>query len=252
MGKTSAIEWTDATWNPWQGCKKVSAGCKNCYMFRDMKRYGKDGGKIFRSARATFNMPLSGKVAPGSRIFTCSWSDFFIKEADEWRAEAWEIIKKTPQYFYIILTKRPENIAERLPADWDMGYTNVAILVSTEDQKTYNERWDILSKIPAAVRGISAEPMLGEIRLLVRNEAMPAWVITGGESGPGFREAKKAWFIDMLRQCLYYETPMFHKQNGGNTKVDGSWGGDVVSDEVRAKGVPQQIVQHMAEYARAP
>ena len=87
MGETTGIAWCDATWNPWQGCHKVSEGCKNCYMFRDKKRYGQDPNTVVRSADATFCKPLTWaknreKYASINRVFTCSWSDFFIPEAD--------------------------------------------------------------------------------------------------------------------------------------------------------------------------
>jgi len=103
------------------GCHKVSAGCAKCYMFRDQIRYGKDPNIVRRAAQSSFTNPLkwakNGKVPLGGRIFTCSWSDWFIEEADEWRDEAWSIIKQTPDFIYLILTKRTENIKDRLPTD---------------------------------------------------------------------------------------------------------------------------------------
>lgn len=251
MGKTSAIEWTDATWNPWQGCKKVSAGCKNCYMYRDMNRFGKDGSKVIRSSKATFNLPLSGKIESGSRIFTCSWSDFFIKEADDWRAEAWQIIRMTPQYFYIILTKRPERIADHLPSDWGDGYPNVALLVSAENQLTYSVRWPILAEIPAKVRGISAEPLLEGFSFfsgLPMGTKKPDWIITGGESGPGCRVVKERVFVQMAQRIHTIGITHFHKQNGGTKKIDGSWGGDKINGHTY-KEIPRAIASHMKRWA---
>ncbi len=95
MSETTGIQWTEATWNPWRGCHKVSAGCKHCYMFREQIRYGSDPNQVLRS-KTTFYDPL--KWQEPKRIFTCSWSDWFIEEADPWRAEAWDIIRKTPQH----------------------------------------------------------------------------------------------------------------------------------------------------------
>src|SRR3990167_5576666 len=98
MAETTGISWCDATWNPFMGCHKVSQGCAKCYMFREMKFYGRDPNVVVRS-KTTFNNPLkwakNGKVNSGAKIFTCSWSDWFIEEADEWRDEAWEIVKNT-------------------------------------------------------------------------------------------------------------------------------------------------------------
>src|SRR5438105_1396533 len=106
MGENSNIEWTSATWNPWYGCPKKSPGCKNCYMYREMERYGRDPFTVTRS-KTTFEDPLkwvrTGKAPPF--CFTCSWSDFFNPQADAWRPEAWSIIHRCPQTTFQILTK---------------------------------------------------------------------------------------------------------------------------------------------------
>src|SRR3990170_3513590 len=98
MAETTGISWADATWNPHYGCRKVSQGCAKCYAERDMTRYGRPFTEIRRASQASFNAPLrwakTGKVQPGARIFTCSWADWFIEEADEWRDEAWAIIRQ--------------------------------------------------------------------------------------------------------------------------------------------------------------
>src|ERR1039458_4146588 len=96
MGSKTGIAWTDATWNCWQGCHKVSAGCKNCYMFSEKTHYGQNPNVVMRSNPVTFNAPLrwakNPEKYPGIKfIFVCSWSDFFIEEADPWREEAWDI-----------------------------------------------------------------------------------------------------------------------------------------------------------------
>ena len=139
MGKTTGIAWCNATWNPWQGCDKVSAGCKNCYMYREKKRYGQDPQTVVRSAAHTFNAPLrwarTGEVPDGSRIFVCSWSDFFHKKADAWRAEAWKIIEALPQYTFLIPTKR----IGRLSIDVKMP-DNVWLGASVEDQEMFDKR----------------------------------------------------------------------------------------------------------------
>src|SRR5215471_14511862 len=98
--KTTGISWTDATWNPWVGCEHVSPGCDNCYMFTDMRRYGSNPEAIRRS-KTKFKDPLKWaqnrqRYGHINKIFTCSWSDFFIGDADEWRDDAWNIIRRTP------------------------------------------------------------------------------------------------------------------------------------------------------------
>jgi protein gp37 len=193
MGETSKIEWTEATWNPWHGCHKVSAGCKNCYMFREKKQYGQDPNVVVRS-KTKFNDPLKWKEP--RKIFTCSWSDFFIEEADPWRDEAFAIMALTPQHTYQVLTKRPERMLEyltdkwvrdrihtkaneiaiKLPGKlWDEFYAypegmpwplpNVQLGVSVEDQKTADERIPLLLHTPAALRWLSIEPLLGPVEL---------------------------------------------------------------------------------------
>ena len=116
MGHNSKIEWTQATWNPWHGCIKVSAGCKFCYMYRDKERFQQNPMNVTRS-KSRFNDPL--KWEDPKLVFTCSWSDFFIPQADQWRSAAWDVIRKTPQHTYQILTKRPERIREHLPGWFD-------------------------------------------------------------------------------------------------------------------------------------
>lgn len=221
MGYRSKIEWTGDTWNPWRGCLKVSTGCKYCYMYRDRKRYGEDPSKVVRS-KTTFYDPIKGRY-PGPLVFTCSLSDWFIEQADPWRPEAWDIVRRTPHLTYQILTKRPERIADHLPRDWGTGWHNVWLGVSVETQ-AYTGRMDVLRDIPAALRFVSAEPLLGHIDL---DLAGFGWVITGGESGTGrdWRPASPDWFRHIRDQCLAAGVAYFHKQNGGNSQVDDSWGG---------------------------
>lgn len=119
MGKESKIEWCTSSWNPWQGCHKVSQGCKNCYMFRDKTRYGQDPNVVTASGDKTFYAPLKWKEP--KRVFTCSWSDFFIEEADEWRDEAFAIMALTPQHTYQVLTKRADRMREYFE-DQDLLY----------------------------------------------------------------------------------------------------------------------------------
>ena len=118
MARNSGIDWTDHTWNPWQGCRKVSPGCANCYMYRDKRHFGQDPTTVVRSKPATFNAPLKWKDQ--ARVFVCSWSDFFIEDADPWRGEVWQIMRQTPHLTYMLLTKRLENISARLPDDWPL------------------------------------------------------------------------------------------------------------------------------------
>jgi protein gp37 len=201
MSDKTIISWTKATWNPWHGCTKVSEGCDNCYMFTAKRRYGQDPEKVVRS-KTKFRDPLKWKDP--TVIFTCSWSDFFHKDADAWREEAWEIIRATPHHTYQILTKRPGRMFRHLPLDWGDGYPNVWLGTTIENQDQMHRAWR-LGDTPARVRFISAEPLLSRLSFINANgqNALERidWVICGGESGPGFREMDLAWAFDVLAQC---------------------------------------------------
>jgi len=230
VAKKSKIEWTDATWNPWYGCQKISQGCKNCYMYRDMKRTPFDPDVVTRS-KTKFNDPMKWKEP--LKVFTCSWSDFFIEEADEWRAEALQIIAQTPHLTYQILTKRPERVLPWLDsACWpvsgcpiDTLPDNVWLGISAETQADYDKRIHHLLEVPASVHFLSCEPLLGMIHFggAINNVD---WVITGGESGFNCRLADPIWFQAIRDQCAANDVAYFHKQNGGNRKIDGIWGGN--------------------------
>lgn len=234
MAQQTGISWTDATWNPWHGCRKVSQGCKYCYMFRDKERWKQDPTVVMRS-KANFNDPLKWQIDlgdwaplnapkstafPGMKIFTCSWSDFFIEEADAWRPEAWAIIKATPEFTYQILTKRPERIAEHLPEDWGSGYQNVWLGVSAESHEMMEKRWPILFHVPAVIRFVSAEPLIDAIDLdTIVHAASIDWIIVGGESGNEqgkyqYRECDINWIGQIARQANYYGIRVWVKQTG--------------------------------------
>lgn len=235
MGRDTGISWTDHTQNFWRGCTKVSSGCKNCYMFRDQKRYGNDPTKVVRAAGPTFMSPLKWKEE--ARVFTCSYSDFFIEEADEWRDDAWAIIRQTKNLTYQILTKRPENIAGRLPEDWPLP--NVWLGISAEDQENLDSRMRIFGAIPAVVKFISLEPLLEKITFHRKGVVMPNnmlalldWLVVGGESGPDARKMEEGWAIKIRDECRAAGVPYFFKQHGGYRKIDGEWGGNKLDGEV--------------------
>lgn len=226
MGLKSEIEWTDASWNPWQGCTKVSPACTNCYMFTDLKRYGRDGSIVVRSKPPTFNLPLKKRqtgeyaIPSGSKVFTCSWSDWFHVKADPWRAEAWEIIRKRPDVTFQIVTKRTERIAECLPIDWGRGWPNVWLIATAEDQEWADVRIPQLLSVPAVVHGLSCEPLLGPIDLTkLQARFFDAfnhikWIIAGGESGHHPRPTHPNWVRSLRDQCVDAGVAFHFKQWG--------------------------------------
>lgn len=229
MAKQTDIQWTEATWNPWHGCKKISTGCKYCYMFRAMNRWKGEPTTVIRS-KSTFQDPLKWKEP--RTILTCSWSDFFMEKADEWRTEAWDIIRKTPHHTYQILTKRPGRIAAHLPEDWGAGWDNVWLGTTVENgsAEILHKRVLDLIQIPAKKRFLSAEPLLKMIFLPLNvylstdfykgiiKDAIH-WVIIGGESGNEhgkyrYRPCKPEWIQLLVEQCKQSNIPVFVKQLG--------------------------------------
>lgn len=209
MGETTGIEWTQATWNPWVGCHKVSPACAHCYMFREQKMYGKNPNVVLRTKPATFDAPLKWKQ--GRLIFTCSWSDFFIEEADPWRLDAYRIMRDTSHHTYQVLTKRPERIRKDYPWIWTVP-ENIWMGVSVENARYYS-RIDKLELVPAAIRFLSIEPSLGRMQNLPLDGI--GWVIVGGESGPGFRPFNETWAREIRDQCVAKNIPFFLKQKSG-------------------------------------
>ena len=120
-----------ATWNPWHGCHKISAGCQNCYVYRIDAKIDKDSSIVVRTQN--FNLPVRRgrddeyKISCGEYVYTCFSSDFFLEDADEWRAEAWQMIGNRPDLYFFIVTKRINRFFISLPEDWEKGYDNVSV-----------------------------------------------------------------------------------------------------------------------------
>ena len=228
MGEVTGIQWTSHTWNPWQGCQKVSPGCDNCYMFRDKQRYGQDPETVMRSKPPTFRAPLkwnreARESSDPRRVFVASWADFFSREADEWRADAWAIIRECESLVFQVLTKRHARIAANLPSDWGDGYPNVWLGVSGENQEWADRRWAALSQIPARVRFISYEPAID--KLTMRDwPTVPDWLIIGGESGRDARIFDASWARALIAECRERGCAPFVKQLGA-VALDSDWYG---------------------------
>lgn len=233
--KRTGIGWTDATWNPWSGCAHISPACDGCYMFEAKRRYGKDPTIVVRS-KTTFDEPL--KWMAHQMIFTCSWSDFFIADADGWRAEAWEIIRRTPQHTYLILTKRHGRMRTRLP--WtDHPWPHVWLGVTAENQRYADQRIPVLIATPAAHRFLSLEPLLGPIDLSAYLADID-WVIVGGMSGSKFKAypMEIAWVEEIVAQCEAAGVPVYVKQDNARQDSqqgrlsDALWKHKVMTDDI--------------------
>lgn len=231
--KNSKIGWTDHTLNPWWGCNKVSDGCLNCYISPIMRFAGYEPFDGPMRTQTWRQPPKWNRDADESRtrlrVFTCSMSDFFHPGADQWRPEAWDMIRECQNLDWLILTKRPELIADRLPEDWSDGYRNVWLGVTIE-REDFLHRVDTLSNIPAALKFVSAEPLLGPIDFGRRMDSID-WVITGCENAgkDKRRPMDLDWVRDIRDQCAAAGKPHFFKQYYDDTRLtyDGALDGEI-------------------------
>lgn len=194
-------------WNPWHGCRKKSEGCQNCYMYYLDAQRGLDGSDI-RRVKAGFDLPVKRRrdgsflIAPGSRLFVCMTSDFFLEEADSWRPEAWSIIRQRPDVLFTLTTKRPERVQNCLPDNWGEGWPNVYLNVTAENQRRADERLPILTSLPFRWRGVFATPLLEEIHMEKHLQTGKIHAVSaGGENYTGARVCDFAWVESLFCQC---------------------------------------------------
>ncbi len=256
MTKNSNIEWTHHTFNPWRGCTKVSQGCKHCYADTLSRRnptvlgiWGPNGSRPI-AAESYWKEPLkwnkaAEKAGERHRVFCASLADVFegpetmpadaVASVAAARERLFALIKQTPHLDWLLLTKRPENIPAMLPADWGNGYANVWLGTSVENQEAADQRIPVLTEVPAKVRFLSCEPLLGPLNIEddlaieyyvpssqlehfadsgARNEQLIHWIIVGGESGTDARPMNPSWVYSLRSQCLNSDVAFFFKQWG--------------------------------------
>lgn len=262
MATSSRIEWTDTTWNPVSGCRKVSEGCRNCYAERMSKRLaamaradvrakvdpgrkrnylkvinqnGRWNGDVFMDETA-LDIPFHWRQP--RTVFVNSMSDLFHEDVTlAFIRRVFETMAQCPQHIFQVLTKRPERAAELGPKlDWP---DNVWMGTSVEDDHV-RYRIGLLAKVPAKVRFLSVEPLIGRIRNIPLRGIH--WVIVGGESGPGARPMEEEWVLEIRDRCQEKQIPFFFKQWGGiNKKIAGR--------NLRGRTwneLPQGVVAHVA------
>lgn len=211
-----------SVWNPWHGCKKYSEGCLNCYVYRRDSSIGKDASVVTKTKM--FDLPAKMKmggeytVAPGSDVFACMTSDFFIEDADDWRNDAWEIIRNRQDVSFTIITKRIVRFMNCIPPDWGDGYPNVTIGCTIENQKQCDIRFPIFNSIPVKKRFIICEPLLETLSLERYLNNTINCVVVGGESGPAARLCDYDWVLAIRRQCIEANVPFHFKQTGARFK----------------------------------
>ncbi|MEH7877011.1 DUF5131 family protein [Rhizobium laguerreae] len=228
MAENSAISWTRHTWNPWMGCTKVSPACDGCYAEAMMdKRYGKvqwGNAPRVRTGAHTWNDPFRWQrqaEKDGDRpfVFCASLADIFDNQVDpQWRADAFEVMRKTPRLVYLLLTKRPQNIVKMADAAGGLP-ENAAIGATCEDQPRADKNLPALQVAKMELRPLftfgSFEPLISDI--IVPPAFMPDWVITGGETDQGGHKARPThpdWFRSLRDQAAAAGAAFHHKQNG--------------------------------------
>lgn len=214
-------------WNPWHGCHKCSPGCKNCYVFY-LDGLRNKNADIITKSKTNFNMPIKKdkngnyKLISKGEIATCFTSDFFIEEADDWRSEAWEIIKKRQDLKFLICTKRIERFERCKPYDWENGYENVIIAVTCENQQKADERLPVLIKLNAKRKYILASPLLEDIDFSEYLQSGEIDMISvGGESYKNARECRFEWVKHIKEQCDRYGVKFDYHQTGSNFIMNG-------------------------------
>ncbi len=222
MAKDSRIEWTHHTFNPWWGCAKVSPACIHCYAETWARRLGMDlwgrpqsrryFGEDHWSAPIKWNKEAQ-RAGERRRVFCASMADVFETRADlnEWRKRLWPLIEQTPQLDWLLLTKRPQNVARMAP--WNDNWpANVWLGTTAENQRFADRRVATLLAVNARIHFISAEPLLGPLSL-VRWRGID-WVIAGGESGHGARPTKPEWVRTLRDECKDAGVAFHFKQWG--------------------------------------
>ena len=213
-------------WNLWHGCHKLSVGCKHCYVYRGDARREVDSSVVVRTKN--FDLPLRKKrngefkIPSGTFVYTCFTSDFFVEDADKWRAEAWEMIRCRSDLHFMMITKRIDRFSDCLPDDWGDGYDNVTICCTVENQACADYRLPIYRRAPIKHKIIICEPLLERIDL--STYAVGEWIeqiVAGGESGYEARPCDFEWVMDLRRICVENKVDFWFKQTGSKFVKDG-------------------------------
>lgn len=207
-------------WNPWHGCTKISEGCRYCYVYRQDEMYGAIGSSSEVRKTGAFNLPIkkkrdgSYKIPPGKIVFTCFTSDFLVKEADEWRTEAWEMIKVRSDCMFYFFTKRIDRFLECIPGDWGDGYDNVIVGCTIENQDRADYRLPIFMAAPIKHKSLTIAPLIGPIDISRYLNSTIEEVSVGGESGINARPCHYDWILSLREQCISKDIPFRFHQTG--------------------------------------
>ncbi|HOU68553.1 MAG TPA: DUF5131 family protein [Paludibacteraceae bacterium] len=223
---TNAIEKGSCLWNLWHGCHKLNPGCQHCYVYRGDAKRDIDSSVVTQTK--SFDLPIRRKkngdykVPSGSLVYTCFTSDFFVADADEWRAEAWKMIRERSDLRFLIITKRIDRFSQSLPNDWGEGYDNVTICCTVENQAMADYRLPIYEKSPIKHKVIICEPILEKIDL--SSYHIGTWieqVVAGGESGAEARPCNFEWVMSLRKECAAQGVSFWFKQTGAKFVKEG-------------------------------
>ena len=216
-----------SNWNPWHGCVKCSEGCRHCYVYYLDAMRGKSGADIYKT-KTGFKYPLSKdrtgryKIRSGEMISVCMTSDFFLMEADEWRGEAWDIMRKRSDVVFLLLTKRPERIRECLPDDWGDGWDNIFLNVTCENQERADERIPLLLELPFKHKGLHCAPLLRPLSIgRYLDSGQIEQVTCGGENYGGSRLCDFDWVRGLREECVSRDITFCFMETGTTFIKDG-------------------------------
>ena len=221
----NAIVKKSALWNPWHGCHKLSEGCMHCYVYRGDARREVDSTVVTQTK--SFDVPIRRKrngeykIPSGTLVYTCFTSDFFVSDADEWRSDAWEMIRQRSDLNFMMITKRIDRLAQCLPDDWGDGYDNVTICCTMENQDRVDYRLPIYKEISIKHKIIICEPLLSRIDFRGELGEWVEQVVAGGESGKEVRVCDYEWVLDIRQQCIDANVGFWFKQTGSYLLKDG-------------------------------
>ncbi len=230
-------------WNPWHGCRKISPGCENCYVYRGDARYGRESSSVKKTG--DFSLPVlrdrqgAFKIPSGELVYTCFTSDFLLKDADEWRKDAWQMMRLRRGLNFLFITKRIDRLLDCLPPDWGQGYENVHICCTCENQDRADYRLPIFMAAPIRHKSVVCEPLLEGIDLSPYLGDWCEQVVAGGESGERARECRHEWILGLREQCVAANVPFRFRQTGALFIKDG-----------RAYRIPRRLQHAQARNAK--
>jgi protein gp37 len=211
------------SWEPWTGCYAISEGCTYCYFYG---QYSKRHGQNTIEKTAEFDKPTAknakgkDKILSGKIVATCFASDYFIKEADEWRKEVWAMIKERQDLEFLILTKRIDRFEVSLPPYWGDGYDNVNIGCTVENQALADYRLPLFLSYPIKRRFVACAPIFEPINLTPYLNGIE-YVTVGGETGREARLCDYDWVLDIRKQCEAASATFWFKNTGSLFRRDG-------------------------------